>query len=141
MPARHRDSVYDPDAPLVAEPLAWADCLLAGPGSPTAMVRQLAGTLTWRLLVERWRAGAPLPFASAAAIAVSRFALPVSEISKVGADPHGIDGLDLLGTLGYRLALGPHRTNREGGRPGHRLLLHGAGTLRYPSSSPPLGGG
>lgn len=115
VPARRRGSVYDPDAPLVAEPLAWADCIVAGPGSPTYMIRQLVGTLTWQLIVTRWRTGARLAFASAAAIAVSRFALPVYEIYKAGADLHWSEGLDLLGPLGYQLAIVPHWNNREGG--------------------------
>ncbi|WP_448576710.1 cysteinyl-tRNA synthetase [Thermomicrobium sp.] len=115
VPARRRGSVYDPDSSLVAEPLEWADCVVAGPGSPTYMVRQLAGTLTWRLLVERWSSGLRLAFASAAALAISRFTLPVYEIFKAGADLHWVEGLDLLGSLGYSLAIVPHWNNREGG--------------------------
>jgi len=115
VPARRRGSVYDPDSPLVAEPLEGADCVVAGPGSPTYMVRQLAGTLTWRLLVERWSSGLRLAFASAAALAISRFTLPVYEIFKAGADLHWVQGLDLLGSLGYPLAIVPHWNNREGG--------------------------
>ncbi len=115
VPARRRASVYDPDAPLVAEPLEWADCIVAGPGSPTYMIRQLVGTLTWQLVVTRWQTGTRLAFASAAAIAVSRFALPVYEIFKAGADLHWNAGLDLLGPLGYSLAIVPHWNNREGG--------------------------
>jgi hypothetical protein len=115
VPARQRGSIYDPDSPLVAEPLEWADCAVAGPGSPTYMVRHLAGTLTWRLLVERWSSGLRLAFASAAALAISRFTLPVYEIFKAGADLHWVQGLDLLGPLGYSLAIVPHWNNREGG--------------------------
>ncbi len=116
VPARQRGTVFDPDAPLVAEPIDWADCVFAGPGSPTYMVRQLAGSRTWRRLVERWQAGLRLVFASAAAIAVSRVALPVYEIYKVGEELRWSQGLDLLGPLGFELAIVPHWNNREGGR-------------------------
>ncbi len=115
VPARRRGTVFDPDEPLVAEPVEWADCVFAGPGSPTYMIRQLAGTRTWQRLVERWQSGLRLAFASAAAIAVSRFALPVYEIYKAGADLHWVEGLDLLGSLGFSLAIIPHWNNREGG--------------------------
>lgn len=115
VPARRRGTVFDPDEPLVVEPLEWADCVFAGPGSPTYMIRQLAGTRTWQRLVERWQSGLRLAFASAAAIAVSRFALPVYEIYKAGADLHWVEGLDLLGSLGFSLAIVPHWNNREGG--------------------------
>jgi len=115
VPARRRGTVFDPNEPLVAEPVEWADCVFAGPGSPTYMIRQLAGTRTWQRLVERWQSGLRLAFASAAAIAVSRFALPVYEIYKAGADLHWIEGLDLLGSLSFSLAIIPHWNNREGG--------------------------
>ncbi|MCX2726689.1 Type 1 glutamine amidotransferase-like domain-containing protein [Thermomicrobium sp. 4228-Ro] len=116
VPARRRGTVFDPDEPLVVEPVEWADCVFAGPGSPTYMVRQLAGTRTWQRLLERWQSGLRLAFASAAAIAVSRFALPVYELYKVGADLHWVDGLDLLGPLSFTLAIVPHWNNREGGQ-------------------------
>jgi len=115
VPARRRDGVYNPDAPLVVEPIDWADYLFAGPGSPTYMIRCLTGTQTLARLRERWAAGATLAFASAAAIAVGRYALPVYEIYKVGADLYWADGLDILGALGLRLAIMPHWNNREGG--------------------------
>ncbi len=113
--ARARQSVYNPDAPLILEPLEWADCVFAGPGSPTYMIRTLAGSRTWAKLVERWRHGLRLAFASAAAIAIGRFALPVYEIYKVGTELYWVDGLDLLGALGWSLAVVPHWNNREGG--------------------------
>jgi hypothetical protein len=56
-----------------------------------------------------------LAFASAASIAVGRYALPVYEIYKVGADLHWVDGLDLFRVFGWELAIVPHWNNREGG--------------------------
>ncbi|HEV8633879.1 MAG TPA: cysteinyl-tRNA synthetase [Chloroflexota bacterium] len=92
-----------------------ANYLFAGPGSPSYAVSHLRGSLALRYLAERWRAGATVAAASAAAIAFGRWALPVYEIFKAGHDPHWLEGLDLLGSLGYRLAVVPHWNNREGG--------------------------
>jgi hypothetical protein len=54
-------------------------------------------------------------FASAAAIGLGAYALPVYEIYKVGDDPSWAEGLDVLGAIGVRCAVIPHYNNREGG--------------------------
>lgn len=105
----------DPDDPAVYAALGEADYILAGPGSPTYTVRQLAGTRTWAAILERWGAGAALAFSSAAAIALSTHTLPVYEIYKAGEDLHWRPGLDLLGHVGLNLAIVPHWNNAEGG--------------------------
>ncbi len=46
---------------------------------------------------------------------MGHWALPVYEVYKVGADPHWLDGLDLLGVLGLDVAVIPHYDNAEGG--------------------------
>jgi cyanophycinase-like exopeptidase len=92
-----------------------ANYLFAGPGSPSYAVRHLHDSLALRYLIERWRAGATVVAASAAAIALGRWSLPVYEIFKAGHDPHWLDGLDIFEPLGYRLAVVPHWNNREGG--------------------------
>ncbi|MDI3340572.1 MAG: cysteinyl-tRNA synthetase [Sphaerobacter sp.] len=114
--ARRRGGVYDPDAPAIVAPLEWADYIFAGPGSPTYAVRHLAGTRTLALMQHRAREGAILSLASAAAIAAGRYALPVYEIYKAGADLHWAPGLDLFGPLGLDLTVVPHWNNAEGGR-------------------------
>jgi len=103
------------DAATLA-PLLRANYLFAGPGSPSYAVRHLRDSLALRYLHDRWRAGAALAAASAAAIALGRCALPVYEIFKAGQDPAWIDGLDLFGPLGLELAIVPHWNNSEGGR-------------------------
>jgi cyanophycinase-like exopeptidase len=103
------------DAATLA-PLLRANYLFAGPGSPSYAVRHLHDSLALRYLHERWRAGAAIAAASAAAIALGRCALPVYEIFKAGHDPAWIDGLDLLGQHGFELAIVPHWNNAEGGR-------------------------
>ena len=51
----------------------------------------------------------------AAALTVGRYTLPVYEIYKVGADIHWVDGLDVLGKVGFDLVVVPHWNNAEGG--------------------------
>ncbi len=93
-----------------------ANVIFAGPGSPTYLIDQLCDSPVWNAVRERFQAGAHLIFASAAAIALGRYALPIYEIFKVGADPHWVDGLDLLGPEGLALAIVPHYNDASGGQ-------------------------
>lgn len=115
IPARQRGGVFDPDSRQVATPLCDADYIFAGPGSPTFTVRHLQGSYTMELVCRRHREGATLSFASAAAISMGRFALPVYEIYKVGTDLHWQPGLDVFASLGLNLTILPHWNNNEGG--------------------------
>lgn len=115
VPARKRDTDFSPDDPRIAAPIWTADAIFAGAGSPTYAVRQLRGSLTWQSTLARHLQGATLIFASAAALAVSRYTLPVYEIFKVGEDLHWKQGLDLFGPYGLELAIVTHWNNREGG--------------------------
>lgn len=113
--ARRRGSPFSPDDPTVTAPLLRADMIFAGPGSPTYAARQLAGSLAWDRIRARHARGATLVFASAGAIAVGRYVLPVYEIYKAGHDLHWGDGLDLLAPFGLNLAIVSHWNNAEGG--------------------------
>ncbi len=118
----------DDDPRSVAAALAAvtaSDYILAGPGSPTYAVRQWCGSAVYAAVVERWQAGAHLVWASSAAIALGRHALPVYEIYKVGEDLHWEDGLDLLGPYGFELAIVPHWDNAEGGTHDTRACFMG----------------
>jgi cyanophycinase-like exopeptidase len=114
--ASRADAVGGTNDAAALAPLLRANYLFAGPGSPSYAVRHLRDSLALRYVDDRWRAGAAISFASAAAIALGRCALPVYEIFKAGHDPAWIDGLDLLGELGFELAIVPHWNNAEGGR-------------------------
>jgi hypothetical protein len=92
-----------------------ANYILAGPGSPSYAVRLLRDSPVLELIAERFRQGAHIVCASAAAIALGARALPVYEIYKAGDDLHWLDGLDILGPAGMRLAVVPHWNNSEGG--------------------------
>ena len=115
IPARKKGTAFSPDDPAIVAPILESDYIFMGPGSPTFLARQLAGTLAWRYLIQRHRQGAFLCMASAAALAVSAKVIPVYEVFKVGDDPHWVDGLDLLGPYGMELAIVPHWNNTEGG--------------------------
>ncbi len=110
--AEYRHSAAD--AGPATSRLETANYILAGPGSPTYAIKHWRHSPVYASLVERWQAGAQIVFASAATIALSRFALPVYEIYKAGDDLYWADGLDLLGPLGYDLAILPHFNNQEG---------------------------
>ncbi len=115
IPARKRGTPLSPDEPELLKPLAFANFIFMGPGSPTYAIRQLQGSLAWDLVRARHRVGAALAFASSATIAVGAWGLPVYEIYKVGEDVHSVRGLDLFGDFGMHLSFIPHWNNAEGG--------------------------
>lgn len=95
--------------------LKHANYIFAGPGSPTYAVRNWRNSPVFDLVARRIDEGAHLVLASAAAIAIGRYTLPVYEIYKVGEEPHWVDGLDLLAPHGLDLAIVSHWNNAEGG--------------------------
>lgn len=113
--ARRKGSAHDPDDPAVAATLADADVIFAGPGSPTYAARMLRDTRTLAAMRTKHAEGATFVFASAAAMAVGAWVLPVYEMFKVGDEPGWQPGLDLLGDRGLRVAVVPHWNNAEGG--------------------------
>jgi hypothetical protein len=110
--------------------LGHADYIFAGPGSPTYAVRNLRNTPVFELVTRRLSEGAHLVLASAAAIAVGRYCLPVYEIYKVGEDPHWVDGLDMLSPYGLELAIVTHWNNTEGGAHDTRHCFMGESRFR-----------
>ena len=95
--------------------LARAACIVAGPGSPSYMVRELEHTPYLDAIRQGHANGAAIYVSSAAAIALSTFSLPVYEIFKAGQYLHWMAGLDFFAPFGMCLAIVPHWNNREGG--------------------------
>jgi len=95
--------------------LRRAQVVFSGPGSPSYALRVWARTPVPSLLAGKITGGGALTIASAASITLGRFSLPVYEIYKVGADPHWLDGLDVLGAAGISAVVVPHWDNAEGG--------------------------
>jgi len=110
--------------------LKQADFVLIGPGSPTYAVRQWAGTPVTDILAQRIESGGCLVAASAAALTVGRFTLPVYEIYKVGEDLRWEPGIDILGRFGLNLVVVPHWNNAEGGTHDTRCCFMGEPRFR-----------
>jgi len=115
IPARKLGTPYSPDEPQVVGPLRTADLIFMGPGSPSYAVRQLRDSLAWQTLEVLQRLGTALVLSSSAAVAASKYALPVYEIYKVGEDLHWKAGLDFFAAYGLQLVIVPHWNNAEGG--------------------------
>jgi cyanophycinase-like exopeptidase len=91
-----------------------ADLVFSGPGSPSYALRQWSGTPFPDALAAKLADGGAVVFASAAALCLGRYTVPVYEIYKGGADPHWLPGLDVLAVLGLDAAVIPHWNNSEG---------------------------
>jgi hypothetical protein len=100
--------------------------LFSGPGSPSYALAHWKDTelvdLFERKLLEK---ASVVVFASATACVVGACCLPVYEIYKVGQDPHWLEGLDLLGRLGFRAVVLPHYDNTVGGNHDTRFCYLG----------------
>ncbi|WP_433235991.1 hypothetical protein [Actinomadura nitritigenes] len=108
-----------------------ADWVFAGPGSPTYALAQWRDGPVGEALADHVLVGrATLVFASAAACTLGAFALPVYEVYKAGAAPHWLQGLDVLGRLGLKVAMVPHYDNAEGGTHDTRYCYLGERRLR-----------
>jgi hypothetical protein len=110
--------------------IAEARYVFAGPGSPSYALRQWLGTGVPDLLTTKLRDGGCVTLASAAAVGLGLFALPVYEVYKVGEDPRWLEGLDLMSATGLRVAVVPHYNNAEGGTHDTRYCYMGERRLR-----------
>lgn len=105
--------------------VADAQYVFAGPGSPSYALRQWSGTPLAGLLTKKLQSGGVVTFASAAALTLGRYTLPVYEIYKAGEQPRWLDGLDILSEVGIHAALIPHYNNAEGGHHDTRFCYMG----------------
>ena len=123
-----------PEQDRAFQKLRRADFVLIGPGSPTYAVRQWRSSPIPDILTRRIASGGCLVAASAAALTVGRFTLPVYEIYKVGQDLHWVEGLDLLRHFGFSLVVIPHWNNAEGGNHDTRFCYMGQSRFDYLTS-------
>lgn len=106
----------DTDVDGVRDRLRRADWVFSGPGSPSYALGRWHTQRVGEILHERVRREYGVTvMASAAACTVGFAALPVYEVYKAGHPPVWLDGLDLTGALGLRVAVIPHYDNAEGG--------------------------
>jgi len=110
---------------LMLGQLRDARYVFSGPGSPSYALSQWKGGQVPAVLAEKVRTGGCVTFASAAAVTLGAYALPVYEVYKVGHRPHWLDGLDLLAEVGLRAAVVPHFNNAEGGNHDTRYCYMG----------------
>lgn len=110
------DTDPDADSDGVRDQLRRADWVFSGPGSPSYALGRWHSQRVGEILHERVHRGHGVTvMASAAACTVGFAALPVYEVYKAGQPPVWLDGLDLTGALGLRVAVIPHYDNAEGG--------------------------
>jgi hypothetical protein len=110
--------------------LQSADFFLIGPGSPTYALRQWQQTSIPEILIEGVERGGCLVAASAAALTLGRYTLPVYEIYKVGQELHWVEGINILAHFGFNLVVIPHWNNAEGGTHDTRFCYMGEGRLK-----------
>lgn len=111
--------------------LRGAHFILMGPGSPTYALRQWRSSPVPEILKDRIARGNCLAAASAAALTVGCLTLPVYEIYKVGDDLHWVEGMDILGSFGFRVVVVPHWNNAEGGTHDTRFCYMGESRFRH----------
>jgi hypothetical protein len=107
-----RDPVEQIAAAVAA--IRSANYIFAGPGSPSYALRMWRDSPIWNAIVDCWRNGAALVFASAASLTLGSQTLPVYEIYKVGDDPYWLPGLNLLDQIGLNAVVIPHWNNKSG---------------------------
>jgi hypothetical protein len=114
--------------------------VLAGPGSPSYVLRTWVGSEIPGALAAKLADGGVVTMASAAAMTLGVATIPVYEIYKVGEEPRWLEGLDLLGPItGLRAAVVPHWDNAEGGTHDTRFCYIGERRLRVLERSLPAG--
>ena len=123
---KSKDALPLYDAEQSFHELREANFVLIGPGSPTYAVRNWQQTPIPEILTACIENGGCLVAASAAALTVGHFTLPVYEIYKVGQDLHWEQGLKILGQFGFDLVVVPHWNNAEGGTHDTRFCYMGA---------------
>jgi len=97
--------------------LRTAGFIFAGPGSPSYALSVWHRSPVPDVLAAKLAEGGAVVFASAAALTLGTFSVPVYEIYKVGQPVHWLNGLDLLRAAGFEgsCVVIPHYDNAEGG--------------------------
>jgi hypothetical protein len=127
---KNRETISDFDAEQAHHTLRESNYILIGPGSPTYALRQWQDSPVPEIFTQCVTKGGCLVAASAAALTIGRFTLPVYEVYKVGQDLHWAAGMDILGKFGFNLVVIPHWNNAEGGNHDTRFCFMGAPRFR-----------
>lgn len=116
VPALRKDGEESTNNDELLKPLLTASYIHTGAGSPTYAIKHLKNSKAYQYLMNQNKKGTVLSFASAAAISMGKYALPVYELYKAGEDLHWIEGLNFFGQFGLNLTIIPHWNNTEGGK-------------------------
>jgi len=127
---KSKERTADFDAEQAFRILRESAYILIGPGSPTYAVKQWQESPVPDIFAQCINTGGCLVAASAAALTVGRYTLPVYEIYKVGQPLHWFDGIDILGKFGLNLVVVPHWNNAEGGNHDTRFCFMGEPRFR-----------
>jgi len=112
--------------------------VFAGPGSPTYALRQWRGTPLPGALEHVLRRGGAVVFASAAALTLGAYTVPVYEVYKAGTEPAWAEGLGLVEAVtGLPAVVVPHYDNTEGGHHDTRFCYLGERRLSLLEGSLP----
>lgn len=128
--AQLRSAAAAIDVERAAARIRAARYVFAGPGSPSYALRQWADSPVPTALADKIAGGGCVTFASAAALTMGAFTVPVYEIYKVGEPVRWLDGLDLMRGAGLNVAVIPHYDNAEGGNHDTRFCYLGEERLR-----------
>ncbi len=125
-PLRWRTRLTGRELDRTVEAVLDARWVYSGPGSPTYALRVWRGSGLGEALTSVVAGGGTVTMASAAALTIGVATVPVYEIYKCGADPHWVEGLDILAALtGLHAAVIPHYNNTEGGTHSTRFCYLG----------------
>ena len=127
---RLRDNTTIVESERMLDRLRQAVWAFAGPGSPSYALSVWRSTIVPGLLADKLRTLGAVVFASAAALTLGRFTVPVYEIYKAGARPFWLEGLDILSEAGLCAVVIPHFNNAEGGGHDTRYCFLGEPRLR-----------
>ena len=113
--ALSKDGPHSTNTPESLQPMLTADYIHTGAGSPTYAAKHLTGTLVMKYMSDLIEKNTSLSFASAAAIAIGKYVLPVYEIYKAGDELHWHTGANFFAKWGMPISIIPHFNNEEGG--------------------------
>jgi len=108
------DSATSLERELFKQLVRESNYVFAGPGSPSYAVAQWSRLGLGDDLEAVLRNNGTVIFSSAAALSLGKFAAPIYEIYKAGAEPYWIDALNLLALAGLNCVVIPHFDNKEG---------------------------
>jgi hypothetical protein len=112
--AWRRNGQFSTDAADIVDAILEQDYLYSGAGSPTYFIRHITKTRAYDNLLSAHKNGTTLCLGSASAIAAGKYALPVYEIFKAGADPYWLSGLNIFHSWHMDMTIIPHWNNQEG---------------------------